>query len=57
MAWHGTLALDYRKDAPHGTARTVVHDRHDGPLRVLASLYPEGSAVCHNVLVSEESSR
>ena len=51
MAWHGTLALDYRKDALHGAARTVVHDRHDGPLRVLASLYPEGSAVCHNVLV------
>ena len=51
MAWHGTLALDYRKDALYGAARTVVHDRHDGPLRVLASLYPEGGTVCHNVLV------
>ena len=27
MGWRGSLALDYRADA----ARTVVHDRHDGP--------------------------
>lgn len=51
MAWQGSLALDYRRDQVHGAARTVVHDRHDGPLRVLASLYPEAPAVCHNVLV------
>jgi urease accessory protein len=51
MAWHGTLALDYRRDEIRGAARTVVHDRHDGPLRVLASLYPEAPGVCHNVLV------
>lgn len=51
MSWRGSLSLDYRRD-PHSSApRTVVHDRHDGPLRVLASLYPEGPAVCHNVLV------
>ena len=51
MAWHGALSLAYRRDELRGQARTVLHDRHDGPLRVLASLYPEGSAVCHNVLV------
>jgi urease accessory protein len=46
MAWHGTLALDYRRRDD----RTLVHDRHDGPLRVLKSLHPE-SGVCHSVLV------
>ena len=51
MAWHGALSLAYRRDELRGQARTVLHDRHDGPLRVLASLYPEGTAVCHNVLV------
>lgn len=47
MPWHGHLALNYRLAGP----RTVVHDRHRGPLRILQSLYPEGDAVCHNVLV------
>jgi urease accessory protein len=31
--------------------RTVLHDRHSGPLRVLTSLYPERHEVCHNVVV------
>jgi urease accessory protein len=51
MAWHGSLRLRYQRDELRGLARTVLHDRHDGPLRVLASLYPEALSVCHNVLV------
>ena len=51
MSWHGSLQLDYRRDTLDGAPRTVVHDRHDGPLRVLASLYPEAPLICHNVLV------
>lgn len=47
MGWHAQLELDYRRQA----ARTVAHFRHDGPLRVLKSLYPEAAGICHNVLV------
>lgn len=47
MAWHAHLSLDLTLE----DARTVARFRHDGPLRVLQSLYPEGDAVCHNVLV------
>ena len=52
MGWAGRLKLAYRSEPWHeGTRRTVLHSRHEGPLRVLASLYPEAPAVCHNVLV------
>ncbi|MDP3168778.1 MAG: urease accessory protein UreD [Polaromonas sp.] len=47
MAWNATLSLDYSLQS----GKTVAHFRHDGPLRILQSLYPEGDAVCHNVLV------
>lgn len=47
MPWHAQLHLDYRLEA----GRTVLHHRHDGPLRILKSLYPEGGAICHNVVV------
>jgi len=47
MPWNASLSLDYRFEAP----RTLVRFAHDGPLRVLQSLYPEGQGICHNVLV------
>jgi urease accessory protein len=47
MTWNATLELDYtRRDS-----KTVAHFRHNGPLRILQSLYPEGDAICHNVIV------
>ena len=47
MAWHASLNIDYsRRDDT-----TVAHYAHQGPLRILQSLYPEGPSVCHNVLV------
>lgn len=45
--WAARLDLRYRR----AEGRTVAHDRHEGPLRVLQPLYPEGPAVCHHVLV------
>lgn len=47
MVWPAALQLDYTVHA----GRSVARHRHDGPLRILQSLYPEGDAVCHNVLV------
>lgn len=47
MAWQGTLRINYR----HRDGHTIAHDRHDGPLRVLRALYPEGPGICHHVLV------
>lgn len=47
MPWHAQLALDYCATA----SRTVARHLHQGPLRILQSLYPEGDAICHNVLV------
>jgi urease accessory protein len=47
MPWHAQLKLDYSVES----GRTVARHSHDGPLRILQSLYPEGGSVCHNVLV------
>lgn len=47
MSWHARLTLDYCVEAE----RTVARHTHSGPLRILQSLYPEGDAICHNVLV------
>ncbi len=51
MGWNAQLALDYRRQGD----RTVARWRHQGPLRILQSLYPEGDATCHNVLVHPPS--
>ena len=45
--WHGRLRIAYRREG----ARTIAHDAHEGPLRVLQALYPEGEGICHHVLV------
>jgi urease accessory protein len=45
--WHASLKIDYRREGE----RTVSLDRHDGPLRVLQPLHPEGPGVRHHVLV------
>ena len=55
MTWNATLELSYAlrntvPAAPAGT-KTVAHFAHSGPLRILQSLYPEGDAICHNVVV------
>ncbi len=47
MTWHAQLNLIYR----HSEGRTLLDFSHDGPLRILQSLYPEGNSICHNVLV------
>ena len=47
MPWQANLSLDYRAER----GRTVLRHQHDGPLRILKSLYPEGDAICHSVIV------
>ena len=47
MTWNATLALDYTRQAD----KTVARFHHNGPLRILQSLYPEGESICHNVIV------
>ena len=51
MTWLARLDLDYTLEAERSVARYL----HKGPLRILQSLYPEGDAVCHNVLVHPPS--
>ncbi|HSW24651.1 MAG TPA: urease accessory protein, partial [Burkholderiaceae bacterium] len=46
--WHARLELAVRLD---DNRRCVVHAAHQGPLRVLKTLYPEGDGIAHQVLV------
>ncbi len=45
--WQAHLRLHYRRDG----GRTLALDRHEGPLRVLKALHPEGPGICHHVVV------
>lgn len=45
--WTARLSLRYTRDGQ----RTVGRDRHEGPLRVLKALHPEGPGICHHVIV------
>ncbi len=49
--WLAQLRADYRVER----GRCVVSHEHEGPLRLLKSLYPEGDAICHSVLVHPPS--
>ena len=49
--WRGRLELNYRRSTDSGIERTISHDRHEGPLRVLQPLYPEGPGICHHVIL------
>ncbi len=51
MSWTARLNLDYTQQ----DQRCVARFAHEGPLRILQSLYPEGEAICHNVLVHPPS--
>jgi urease accessory protein len=46
--WHARLELAARRD---DAGRCTVHASHDGPLRVLKTLYPEGASIAHQVIV------
>lgn len=47
MTWKASLNVNYALEQ----GRTTARYQHEGPLRILQSLYPEGDAICHNVLV------
>jgi len=47
VRWPAKLTLVASRDA----VATRVHARHDGPLRLLKTLYPEGHGIAHAVLV------
>lgn len=45
--WKARLALQ----ASSADGRTILHAQHEGPLRLLKTLYPEGEGIAHAVLV------
>ena len=51
MGWSARLDLHYSRD----NLATQVKFEHEGPLRILRSLYPEGPSICHNILIHPPS--
>lgn len=51
MSWQARLEIEYAS----AKGRTTVHHRHEGPLRLLRTLYPEGETIAHSVLVHPPS--
>jgi len=51
VTWHARLDLHYTC----ANSTTTVKHEHSGPLRILKSLYPEGTGICHNVLIHPPS--
>ena len=51
MGWQAKLKVNYCVE----NQRCVARHEHQGPLRILKSLYPEGDQVCHNILVHPPS--
>jgi urease accessory protein len=51
MTWHAKLDIRYTLE----NAKSVARYEHDGPLRILQSLYPESPNICHNVVVHPPS--
>lgn len=47
IRWPARLSLQ----ASRVDARTVLHAQHEGPLRLLKTLYPEGGSIAHAVIV------
>jgi len=49
--WRAHLRLDFDSRWVAGHPRTVLHYRHQGPLRIQKALYPDGPRCCHAVIV------
>ena len=47
-SWKAELALEYER---RGARTVLAKRRHEGPLAVQKSLYPEGEGVCHTIVV------
>ncbi len=47
--WSAHLELGFERSSPDRTV--LVRREHRGPLRIQKALYPEGSSVCHAVLI------